>query len=190
MRSLQALAVLLLLLLGVTTPGAAQASLGISGVYADPNGSDFDGTNAGYGFQGQVRFPLGATLSLGLGGQWTSHGLQGISENASLVGGFAEPRFAFSTKSTQLKPYLTGAVFYLHESISSGGNTASANGFFFGGGAGVLISAGHTTSVDLSAFFGPLSFGDVKVNGSTFSGSSTSGTGLEIRAGLLFNFGK
>jgi len=189
MRPLQALA--MVLILGASTiPCAAQVSLGINAVYADPNGSDFDGTNAGYGLQGQVRFPLGSSFSVGFGGQWTSHGLQGLSENLSVVGGFAEPRYTFTTKSAQLKPYLTGAVFYLHESVSSGGNSATANGFFFGGGGGVLIPAGATLSVDLSAFFGPLNFGDAKVNGSTFSGSSTSGTGLEIRAGILVGLAK
>jgi hypothetical protein len=171
-------------------PAAAQVSLGVAGAYADPNGSDFDGTNAGYGVQGQVRFPLGPSFSLGIGGQWTSHGIQGISENWSVVGAFAEPRYMFSTSSTQLKPYLTGSVFYLHESVSSGSDKVSANGFFFGGGAGVLIHAGKSASVDLSGFFGPINFGDFTFNGSKIGGSSTSGTGLEIRAGLLLDLGK
>jgi hypothetical protein len=185
------IALLIVVVLGVEArPVVAQVSIGISGVYADPNGSDFDGTNAGYGLQGQIRFPLGSSFSLGLGGQWTSHGIQGISENLSVVGAVAEPRYSFSTSSTQFKPYLTGSVSYVHESLSSGGNSGSANGFFFGGGAGVLIHAGNSVNVDLSGFIGPLNFGDVTVNGTKISGSSTSGTGLEFRAGVLLDLAK
>lgn len=98
--------------------------------------------------------------------------------------------YTFSTSSSEFRPYITGSVFYVHESLSSGGSTGSANGFFFGGGGGVLIRAGSAVSVDLSAFLGPLNFGDISIDGTKVSGSSTSGTGLEIRAGILLDFGK
>ncbi|HXI19881.1 MAG TPA: hypothetical protein VNH46_02275 [Gemmatimonadales bacterium] len=158
-------------------------------MYASLSGSDFDGTDAGFGLDGQVRFPLASSFTLGLGGQFTSHGLQGLSDNLKVLGIFAEPRLMFATPGS-LKPYLAARGGYLHESVSSGGSSASASGWYAGGGGGLLIAVGPMVSVDLGALFSTASFGDFSVNGTSVANTSTSGTVLSVRGGILVQLGK
>jgi len=174
----------------VAPPAVAQVSIGAAGLYASINGSDFDGTDAGFGLDAQVRFPLGTGFSLGIGGQWTTHGIQGTSDNLGVLGVFGEPRYVFTTTSETLKPYLAARGGYLHESFSGGGIDASASGYFVGGGGGLVISVGPTVSVDLAVLWTTVSFGDATVNGSKVSNSNTSGSALAIRGGVLIGLGK
>jgi hypothetical protein len=167
-------------------PVVAQVSFNVAGLYATLSGSDFQGTNAGSGADGQIRFPLGqAGLSLGAGAQWTSHSVDGIDPNWSVIGVFGEPRYVFKTGgSSQLAPYIAGRAGWLHESISDGTDKLSASGFYFGGGGGLLIGLGGV-NLDIGVLFASVNFGEVDLNGSS-TGFKPSGTSLALRAGLAF----
>jgi hypothetical protein len=170
-------------------PVTAQVSVGAAGVYASLNGTDFNATDAGFGLDAQVRFPLGATASIGFGGQRTSHGLRGALNNVAVTGVFAEPRLTLQTAAS-VKAYLLARGGYLHESYSEPGFDAKANGYYVGGGAGLLIAARPRVAVDLSILFGSVSFGEATINGSKVSNSSVNGTAIVLRAGILFGLGK
>jgi hypothetical protein len=166
-------------------PARAQIGFGVAGLYASLNGSDFDGTDAGIGVDGQVRFSIGGSGSLGIGGQYTRHGIQGISDNLKVLGVFGEPRYYFSVPGS-LKPYLAGRAGYLRESISSGGIDASANGYLVGGGAGLLVNAAPLLHLDLTVLFIGVSFGDTTIDGTKVPDSSSHGSALALRIGVLF----
>ncbi|MGH9894599.1 MAG: hypothetical protein ACREA0_21995 [bacterium] len=188
MRALRALAIVAAAGV-VATPAVAQVSIGAAGLYASLNGSDFDGTDAGFGLDAQVRFPIGSSASLGFGGQWTSHGVQGATNNLTVLGVFGEPRFMFTTAGS-VKPYLMARGGYVRESFSESGFDASASGYYVGGGGGLVLAAGSSLTVDLAVFLNTVSFGDVTVNGSKVSNSNTSGSALVVRAGIVIGLGK
>ncbi|MGH7612931.1 MAG: hypothetical protein ACREMW_02675 [Gemmatimonadales bacterium] len=185
MRGLRLIASLTLVSVGTAArPVDAQVSFGVAGLYASLSGNDFQGTNAGFGGDLQVRGGLGSSFSLGGGVQFTSHSTD-ISANWKVIGLFAEPRYLFKTSSSRVSPLLTGRLGWIRESISSGGNDGSASGYFFGFGGGMLVGLGGSAALDMSVVFASVNFGDLQVNGSN-SGFSPSGTSLAIRAGLLF----
>jgi hypothetical protein len=192
-------------MLALSAASVRAQSLGVSGVYVIPTGSDFDGTHAGFGVQGLLRFAVSPVVSLGLGMQWTSHPVDNISANSHLLGVVAEPRYTFAVKQS-VRPYFMGTVTYVPTygvtatAAEYGGNpgdpdlTLSTHGFLFGVGAGLLIDAGTSTSFDLSAMYGAVNLSDftAKAGGqsATLSGTSASGGALQLRAGLLFRLGR
>ncbi len=176
----------------IATAGAAQArgfSLEGAGLYADVSGDDFSGTNAGVGFDAQARFSWGA-FSLGAGVQYSSHGLDGLSENLGVRGFFAEPRYAFPTAAGNLTPYLVGRLALLHERIEVGSSKAEANGTAFGGGGGLAIRLASTVDLSVSVLYAAVSFGDVELNGTEQPNTDTSGSTLALRAGIAVKFGR
>jgi hypothetical protein len=170
-------------------PVAAQISLGAGGVYATFKGTDFNETDPGFGFDAQIRFPIGPSASLGLGGQRTSHGLSGVVHNLTVLGIFAEPRVTFATGGSA-RPYLMARGGYLHDSYAEPGFDTKANGYFVGGGAGLLVRAGPSFDIDLAVFFDSASLGDYTANGTPQPDTGTKGGLLVLRGGILFGLGK
>ncbi len=140
-------------------PAGAQVSFNVAGLYVSLSGSDFQGTNAGIGADGQVRFRLAPSpITLGIGAQYTTHSVDGISENFNVWGVFVEPRYAFPSGASQVKPYLAARGGYLHQGISSGGNSLSADGFDIGAGGGILVGLGGV-DLDIGFLFALVNFG-------------------------------
>jgi hypothetical protein len=88
--------------------GAVQVSaqstpprFGVEGgvLYATVDGSDFEGTSAGMGFQIQGRLLLQG-VSLGAGLLRTSHAVEGSTDNLVVTGFLFEPRYTFPTASS------------------------------------------------------------------------------------------
>lgn len=166
-------------------PASAQVSFDVGALYVSLSGNDFQGVNAGIGLDGQARFPVGTgTFSVGVGGQYTTHSVDGIDPNFNVWGIFGEPRYAFPSGASQIKPYVAGRVGYVHSSISSGGNTLGSGGFMFGGGGGIVIGLGGV-NLDIGFLFAAVNFNEQKLNG-TGTGFSPSGSAVALRAGLVF----
>ncbi len=184
---MRSIAVVVMAGLGLATarPARAQVSFDVGGLYVSLSGNDFQGVNAGIGVDGQVRFRLmPSALTLGIGGQYTTHSVDGISPNFNVYGVFVEPRYPFPSGASQIKPYLAVRGGYVHQSISQGGNSASASGFLIGGGGGILVGLGGV-DLDIGFLFGLVNFGEVKANGSP-TGFSPSGSAIALRAGVVF----
>jgi hypothetical protein len=73
--------------------------------------------------------------------------------------------------------------------VSSGGASAKATGYPFGGGGGLMIAMSPSLAIDVNAMFHTVSFGNAKVDGTEIPGSEASGTALQIRAGINFKLG-
>ena len=189
-------ALVLTVLLGSTLPvglhgqSAQRLSVQGSGLFINLFGDAFEGAEAGYGFEAQVRYTPSA-LSFGAGFQYTSHGVEGIDDRASLIGGFFEPRYVFSTSSSSLFPYLSGR-FYLVQIKSE--NTATdvrttANGLAANGGGGVLVRLASRVNADIGATYGYSRFSDFKFEDLSTgitgeSDISNSGSNIVLRLGL------
>jgi hypothetical protein len=183
----------LMLPLGLQAQSAQRFSLQGSGLLLNLIGDSFEGTDMGYGFEAQVRYTPSA-WSLGVGFQYTSHGVEGIDDRATLIGGFFEPRYVFSTSSSSLFPYLSGrfyAVQYSSENTAAEVRTTST-GLAANGGGGVLIRLGGRMNADLGATFGYFSFGEFTFEnldtGIEGTGEGNNGSNLVARLGLTFGF--
>jgi hypothetical protein len=162
----------------------AQVSFDVGALYVSFSGADFQGVKPGIGVDGQVQFPIGPqAVRIGLGGQYTTHRIDGIDPNFNMWGVYAEPRYVFPPSARQVSLYFTGRFGYLHHRIASRTNTLSASGFQAGGGAGLLLGMGNV-DLDLSFLFMLTNFGEQRLNG-TGTGLSTKGTAIAMRAGVL-----
>lgn len=170
---------------------AQRLSVQGSGLYLELLGDSFEGTDAGYGFEAQVRYTPSA-FSFGAGFQYTSHAVQGAADRATLVGGFFEPRYVFSTSSSFLFPYLSGrfyAVRFTSENTATQIRTTST-GLAANGGGGVLLRLGARANIDLGATFGYFRFSEFKfenlATGLEGTGEGNNGSNVVVRAGLTF----
>lgn len=199
-------AVLLALVSVGTSVLAAQTSLGVGMQYLSFGGSDFDGTEAGMGFEGNVMFPAGKAFMVGGSLQWSTHN-NALSDDLTAIGIFGEGRYLFrSTSGSKVTPYVGGRFGYARgtQTISAaelGGSTGSvdlsAGGLTFGGGAGLMIGLSPTIALDLNGMIHSVSFGDFHAKGTVDGTSidddlpdtSASGTAMQFRAGLSFKLG-
>jgi hypothetical protein len=178
-------AVITLLVVGPgARPAAAQVSFGVGGLYATLSGDDFQDTNAGFGLDGQVRFRAGSGFSIGAGAQWTTHSVVGIDPNWSVIGVFGEPRYEFAAGDGTLRPYLWGRGGWIRARIADGPDELTQNGFYVGGGGGLVIAAGGMASLDVGVLLAAVNFGEQQFNGQG-TGFKPSGSSLALRAGLL-----
>jgi len=173
------------LCLAAVRPASAQVAFNVAGLYITLAGNDFQTTNAGIGADAQVRFRLAPSpITLGIGGQFTTHTIDNVQPNAKVWGVFLEPRYGLPSGDSPIKPYFSARGAYLHQSTSQGGNTASADGILIGAGGGLLIGLGGL-NLDVGALFALANFGEVKINGSG-TGFKPNGTAVALRAGIQF----
>ena len=181
-------AVLFALALIGSSVSAAQVGIGVSGQYLSLSGSDFEGIDAGFGVEGNVLFPIGSSLRLGASGQWSTHDVGG--ESLSLIGALAEGRYMLGAGGGKMTPYIGARGGWAQASADvSGLGSYKASGFAFGGGAGVMIAMSPTLAIDLNGMFHTVSLGDASIDGTTQPGTESSGTALQIRAGINFKLG-
>jgi hypothetical protein len=181
------------LLAAAAFPAAAQSvgpkfSLEPAAYYATVSGDDFEGIDAGIGFdvQGRVKF---TALSLGLGYQRSSHGLEGIDENVNVSGIFVEPRYELGSAAS-IKPYLTARIGRVTQSIEAEGSELKASGMSFGGGLGVMVPLTSSVRLSTSASWNSLSLGEMEVDGDQIPDSKSSGSSVALRVGMSFSFGR
>lgn len=174
-------------------PAAAQVaapkfSLEPAAYYATVSGDDFEGIDAGMGFDVQGRLKLTA-LSLGLGYQRSSHSVEGIDPKAVVSGIFVEPRYEIPSTAA-FKPYLTARLGRITQSIEGEGSELKASGFSFGAGAGVMVPLAGSVRLNTSASWNNMAFGEMELDGNQLPDSQTSGSSLALRVGLSFSFGR
>jgi hypothetical protein len=95
-------------------------------------------------------------LSLGVGGQWTSH-TSGIDE-ITITGGFVEPRWVPAVPYERVFPYLAGRVAVLNQSSNFG---TSSSGVAYGGGGGLAFVVNTRVNVDAGVALVRQRFADI-----------------------------
>jgi hypothetical protein len=203
----------------ITSPAAAQSaqrwSIQASGLYVGVFGNAYEGLKSGPGGELQVRVTP-SLWSYGAGLQYSSHGLDGVSNySVSLAGVFFEPRRVFDIGSAKIAPYVSARLAYLQLTADLGtyaprvlaaapgvtlslarreNETLSASGFQGNVGGGFLTKLSPRVNLDLGLTVGAIRFGEVKAKvGGRVIGSSgeSSGTGqnVVVRAGLAIGLG-
>jgi opacity protein-like surface antigen len=180
------------LLAAAAVPAAAQSvpkfSLEPAAYYATVSGDDFEGIDAGMGFdvQGRVKF---TALSLGLGWQRSTHGNEVFSEDITASGFFVEPRYEIPSAAS-IKPYIGARLGRVTQSIEVDGVEVSSSGFSYGAGVGIVMPLAGSVKLNTSANYNRLSYGNFEVNGSEEPDTETSGTSLVLRVGVSLSFGR
>ncbi len=177
----------------LAVPAVANAQgIGVeaAGIYASLSGDDFQTTDAGFGFDAQLRLRTPGRLSLGAGLQYTSHNDDSIGESVGVLGVFAEPRLSFSVPASPITPFIGGRVGYLRRSVSAGGTDASSSGWLYGGTGGVTFRGGPMVDLMVAVVFAGASFSDYEVNGQAQTGTDASGSALAVRAGVSIKLGR
>ncbi|MEO7962911.1 MAG: hypothetical protein ABIT38_03280 [Gemmatimonadaceae bacterium] len=143
----------------------------------------------GYGVEPQLRMNrlysgerFGA-LSLGVGGQWTSH--TEASDKMKIIGAFLEPRWVPALGTTHIFPYLSARVAFLRQSSNFG--TAST-GEAVGGGGGLGIKLTNTMNLDAGAQFISQKFGLFNFSDDGSLGPSTSLSTFAAKVGFSWGF--
>ncbi len=122
----------------------------------------------GAGVEPQIRYNLAYAkeslggLTLGFGGQWTSH--SGGADNLKISGIFLEPRWVPRTKSSRFFPYLSGRLALLRQT-SNFGTASSGSGF--GGGAGLAVKFTPTVNLDAGLALVRQQFGEFQFTDNT-----------------------
>jgi opacity protein-like surface antigen len=187
------------MLAGQSTSRPAGVSIEASLVRASLSGNDFDGTDAGIGFDAALVFRIQPTWRLAAGIQRTSHDVDFTSYEYSATQFFAEPRFVLQS-TTNIEPYIFGRAGYVRAAIddvdiyddfgtylATGDLTQS--GFTFGAGVGLSLSLAPNFRLQASASFHSMSFGDAEFEGIELDGTDASGTSMLLRGGASISFG-
>jgi hypothetical protein len=172
---------------------SAQAvSLQVSGLYNGVFGSVFNGLQDGVGGEGQIRYTPGA-LSVGVGFEYTYHGLKFRPEDTKLYGGFVEPRYRIHTGSYVLAPYVSARFSLLKVGFTGGDLSLSSSFIQLNGGGGLLYRLGPRVNLDVGATYGynRLGAGTLrsKRGGTSTPFPSSSGSNVVVRLGFAIGIG-
>jgi hypothetical protein len=191
---------LILAVAGVAVPivAGAQAvgprfSVEAAPFYATLDGDDFDGLDAGLGFDVQGRFGW-PTWSFGLGWQRSSHDVPEVSNNLIVTSFFAEPRFQFPTQGG-LQPYLLARGGLANQRLDAdipgvGTFNLESSGMIIGFGGGVAFPVARSVDVNFSVAWARLAFDDIEVDGEEIPDSDSNGSGVLLRAAVSFTPGR
>jgi hypothetical protein len=190
--------VLTLLAMGAPLCGDLQAqsaqaiSLQVSGLYNGVFGEVFDGLRDGLGGEAQIRYTPSA-FSVGLGFQYTVHGIDNRTEDFELYGGFVEPRYRIHTGSNVLAPYVSARFSLLKVGFTGGEFSTDANFIQLNGGGGILYRLGSRINLDAGATYGYNRLGGGtlkrKSRGTSSRFESTSGSNVVVRLGFAVGIG-
>jgi hypothetical protein len=124
-----------------------------------------DGVLTGYGVEPQFRInhvaePSAGVLSIGLGGQYTTH-KSGDGFTLKVMGAFVEPRLVIRTNQKTVFPYLAARVAIMQQSSDF---LSTTSGYAFGGGGGLAIKLTPSINLDAGVAILYQSFADAKTS--------------------------
>ncbi len=128
-------------------------------------------SSGGLGLEGQFRFnrlrrSSSGVISLGIGGQWTTH-TSGPDE-ITITGAFLEPRWVPALSYERVFPYVAGRVALLNQSNNFG---TSSSGLAYGAGGGIAFVVTARLNVDAGVALVRQQFGDFEFTRSGLSGA-------------------
>ncbi|MDQ3996956.1 MAG: porin family protein [Gemmatimonadota bacterium] len=161
--------------------------------YTTVEGDDFEGIDAGLGFDVQGRFSWPA-WSFGLGWQRSSHRIDELSDDLIVTSFFVEPRFQFPVQG-ELRPYFLVRGGLANQRLDAdipgfGTFDIESSGVIIGLGAGLAFPVAPSIDVNFSVMWAWLSFDDVEANGQEVPDSDSRGSGVLLRAGVSYTFGR
>lgn len=182
LAALTAAAALALVLLPAAA-GAQEVRFGLGAGWYQPGGDDFDDTDGGLGYHGSVGLALTESVELDLGAQWSRHDVTFSTDDYDVVALYAEPRL-FLGDSGPLRPYLSGRLAWVRQSIAVEGVSRHSTGVGGAGELGVAVALGPSVDLEGGLSLGFLSFGDFETDAGTLQDTDSSGRAVGVRVGL------
>jgi opacity protein-like surface antigen len=138
------------LCVAVAAPARAQGTLryGVNAGLLMPMGDYNSADKPGWiGGAGATYWLAGAPVGIRVDGSYsqTSHD-GGISGNTKIAGGMASVVYALMPASAPARPFITAGVGYYNVKVDAGGASASESKVGFGGGAGVTLKLGPSST--------------------------------------------
>ncbi|UCG89144.1 MAG: outer membrane beta-barrel protein [Gemmatimonadota bacterium] len=157
--------------------------------YNTLGGDDFDGLDPGFGFHGFLGYmtPAGFTISGGV--QYSTHGVDGIDENAHVLGVYVEPRYSAKLASPSVAPFIGGRAYWVRYTLNMAWvGDASSSGFAFAGIGGIVFQVAPQFALEPAVTFMLLSFGEAKVDGETIPDTDMQGNSLGLHLAFVISF--
>jgi hypothetical protein len=176
-----------LALLALASPRTAvgqDVEISLASGWVMPGGEDYKDTDGGLGTDAVVRFSVGERFTLGVGGHWSSHGVDFTDDPWSVVGIFAEPRFVAGTAESAVRPFIAGRLSWARQAITVGSEDRASNGFAGGVLAGLVMPLTDAVAVEAGVGAYLLSFGDLESDIRLIPDSESSGRALAFRLAL------
>jgi len=187
------LAVSVSLLALLPTDSSAQLSpvpegfgLGATVGYFTLKGGDFQGIQAGLGFEGYLRETTSSGFHVLYGVHYSIHSVDGAENKLSVFSLFVDPRFAFSVGSPT--PFIGARLAYVRTSIVESGADYSTPGYVVGGLGGFLFQVSPKVAIEATVLFAAVSLSATRVDGTLARGTGTSGSTLAVQAGAVVSF--
>jgi hypothetical protein len=174
------------LLLVCLAPGplrAQEVSFSLGAGWYQPGGADFDETDGGVGYHASAAMALTERVEVGVGAQWSIHGVDFSDDDYDIVGVFVEPRAWFGPEGT-VRPYLAARLAWVRESIAVERVSRAADGIGGAGEVGLAVALTPTVQLEGGVSFALLSFGDFETDAGTLSGTESSGRAVGVRLGV------
>lgn len=160
-------------------------------------GSDFGNVGFGPGGELGLRYGVTSRLSVGLLGQASWHGADGLDGPLRLLGGAVEPRYLLTgAGGPRWAPFVAARLGVARWSATEAADSLTADvradGIQAGGSLGVAYALSESAALEVAAVASWLSFGDARVDArlgeseSRFTrvNSETAGSLLGLRANL------
>ncbi len=170
--------------------GAQKFGLQLSVLSTSIRLGEGNANSGGIGVEPQLRFnrlfrsPTAGVVSLGVGGQWTTH-TAGV-DDITITGGFVEPRWVPVLPYERFFPYLSGRVAVLNQSNNFG---TSSSGLAYGAGGGVAFVVNSRLNIDAGVTLVRQQFGDITFTRSGLSGTAEFPTVTTYAAKIGFSLG-
>jgi hypothetical protein len=186
------------------TPGHTQTrqrtSIQLSAIYQHVSGDIARLTEAGRGFEAQLRVTPGQwSIGGGIDAIWHEQGIAipspfvpSISVSTLFIGGFLEPRFVLPVTGRRVAPYLSGrlGIARARRNETQGASTTdeTSTGYTANAGGGVLIRVARRLNFDAGATMGLLKW--TAMSGDDGAPQDVTGTDVIVRLGASVGIGR
>lgn len=170
--------------------GAQKFGLQLSVLSTSIRLGEGNANSGGIGVEPQLRFnrlyrsPTAGVVSLGVGGQWTTHASG--ADDITITGAFVEPRWVPMLPYERVFPYVSGRVAVLNQSNNFG---TSSSGFAYGAGGGVAFVVNSRLNIDAGVALVRQQFGDITFTRAGLSGTAEFPTVTTYAAKIGFSLG-
>lgn len=168
-------------------PQAASAQslqLGLGTGWYVPGGADFEDTEPGVGLDAAAALDLNDRLSLGLGVQWSRHGVDFSGDDYDVVALSVQPRAYLAGDDDTTRPFVAARLAWLRKSIRIGSASRAATGLGAAVDVGLEVPLTSSWALEGAVSAAVLSFDDFETDGAELAGTESSGWALGLRLGV------
>lgn len=170
---------------GIADAGARVGWVGLTG-------DEFAAAKDAVGFEAFLRWSFPSGIGIQGGAHYSSHELEGTSDNLGLLSVYLEPRYLFpvSLGVRGAAPYVGLRALYARFENVTGEADVNADGWGIGGVGGLLIPITPRLGLEVSGWYSGLTSGTAKFNDTQVPNSGRSGGLFAVQVALFASTGR